>query len=85
MFSSDDVGPDGYYIGFPDAFNGHTKPERTENSVLYRNEGGNKFVDVSAEMGIEKSALVCVTWASIDGNNDGWMDLYVISMQGPDG
>jgi hypothetical protein len=83
VFSTDDIGTDGYYIGFGDAFEGHTKPERTENSILYHNDGGN-FVDVSAELGIENGR-----WsgdvAVIDGNNDGWSDLYVIAMQGPDG
>ncbi len=84
VFSTDELGRNGYFVGFKDAFDGHLKPERTENSILYHNEGGNKFVDVSAELGIENGR-----WsgdvASIDANNDGWMDLYIISMQGPDG
>lgn len=84
VFSTDKVGRKGYYVGFTDAFEGHTKPERTENSILYRNEGDNKFVDVSAAMGIENPR-----WsgdvAAIDGNNDGWIDIYTIAMQGPDG
>jgi hypothetical protein len=83
VFSTDDIGEDGYFIGFPDAFEGHTKPERTENSLLYHNEGGS-FVDVTAAMGIEHGR-----WSGdvdvIDANNDGWMDLYIIAMQGPDG
>ncbi|MEC9375374.1 MAG: CRTAC1 family protein [Pseudomonadota bacterium] len=84
VFSTDTVGVDGYFVGFEDAFEGHTKPERTENSILYHNQGENNFIDVSSSMGIENSR-----WsgdvAVIDGNNDGWSDLYIIAMQGPDG
>ena len=36
-----------YYVGFTDAFSGHLKPERTEQSILCRNGGDNRFVDVS--------------------------------------
>ena len=41
-----------YYVAFEDAFSGHLKPERAERSILYHNEGGNRFVDVSKRMGI---------------------------------
>ena len=41
-----------YYVAFEDAFSGHLKPERAERSILYRNEGGNRFVDVSKETGL---------------------------------
>jgi len=72
-----------YYVGHKDAFAGHLKPERNEESVLFRNLGNNKFEDVSAKVG-----LIDKTWSGdatiIDGNNDGWPDLYVISMQGND-
>ena len=48
-----DRGGDGYkyYVAFDDAFSGHLKPERAEPSILYRNEGGNRFVDVSQAHG----------------------------------
>jgi hypothetical protein len=72
-----------YYIGFEDAFAGHTMPDRFEQSVLYHNEGGNHFVDVSSKMGIQD-----MSWTGdasvIDGNDDGWPDLYVLNMQGDD-
>ena len=72
-----------YYVGFPDAFSGHLIPERSERSVLYRNEGGNRFTDVSTEVG-----LVDTSWSGdasiIDVNEDGWLDLYVLNMQGDD-
>jgi hypothetical protein len=84
MYTSDEIGSDGAYVGFEDAFEGHTKPERTEGSILYHNLGENKFADVTVEMGIENDR-----WSGdatpIDANNDGWVDLYVLSMQGLDG
>ena len=72
-----------YYVGFKDAFAGHLKPERTETSVLFKNLGNNRFEDVS-----KKTNLVDTSWsgeaAVVDGNNDGWPDLYVLNMQGHD-
>ena len=72
-----------YYVGFKDAFGGHLKPERTENSTLFRNTGGNVFEDVTREVN-----LIDTSWTGdavvIDGNNDNWPDLYVINMQGND-
>ena len=72
-----------YYSAFEDAFTGHLKPERAERSILFHNEGGNRFVDVSKRMG-----LVDVSWSGdasvVDVNDDGWLDLYVLNMQGND-
>lgn len=72
-----------YYVGFKDAFAGHLKPERSETSVLFRNLGNNRFEDVS-----EQTGLFDDSWSGdatiIDGNNDGWYDLYIINMQGND-
>ena len=72
-----------YYVGFMDAFGGHLKPERTENSTLFRNTGNNVFEDVTREVN-----LIDSSWTGdavvIDGNNDNWPDLYVINMQGND-
>ena len=42
-----------YYVGFKDAFAGHLKPERTEPSLLFRNVGENRFIDVTEEVGIK--------------------------------
>lgn len=89
-YTTDKVGPGGYYIGFgylpggaPDAFGGHLVPERFENSILYRNLGDRRFKDVSAETG-----LVDNSWSgdasSADLNRDGYPDLYVLNMQGDD-
>ena len=72
-----------YYIGLEDAFAGHLKPERSEQSILCKNAGGNRFVDVSAQMRLQDTS-----WSgdasAIDANEDGWVDLYVLNMQGHD-
>ncbi len=84
-YTTDTIGGTGYqfYVAFEDAFSGHLKPERSEPSILFRNEGKNRFVDVSKQTG-----LVDVSWsgdaAVLDGNDDGWPDLYVLNMQGDD-
>jgi hypothetical protein len=80
-YTTEAKGRGGYYLAYEDAFKGHMFPERTENSVLYRNLGGNKFQDVSKATG-----LVDGTWSGdatiADFNEDGWPDLYVLNMQG---
>ena len=80
-YTTDQKGRGGYYIGLQDAFSGHLFPDRAEASILYRNLGGNRFRDVSKSTG-----LVDLSWsgdaAPIDANADGWIDLYVLSMQG---
>jgi hypothetical protein len=82
-YTTDTVAGDGYrfYTAVDDAFSGHLDPERAEQSRLYRNDGGNRFVDVSAATGLQD-----VSWSGdaspIDGNGDGWPDLYVLNMQG---
>jgi len=72
-----------YYVGYKDAFAGHIKSERNETSILFKNIGDNRFENVNRETG-----LIDETWSGdatiIDGNNDGWPDLYVINMQGND-
>jgi hypothetical protein len=72
-----------FYGAFEDAFAGHLKPERAEPDRLYHNEGGNRFRDVTAELGLSGDG-----WSgdatTLDGNEDGWPDLYVLNMQGDD-
>jgi hypothetical protein len=80
-YTTDVQGKGGYYVAHEDAFQGHMFPERTEYSVLYHNEGGNRFTDVSARMGLRDGgwsgdASIC------DFNEDGWPDLYILNMQG---
>ncbi len=84
-YTTNTIAGDGYkyYVAFEDAFAGHLKPERAERSILYRNEGGNRFVDVS-----KRAGLVNVAWtgdaSAVDVNDDGWLDLYLVNMQGDD-
>ena len=83
-YTKDELGRGGYCIGLDDAFWGHLEPDkRNEQSLLYENSGSNRFVDVS-----KKTELVDFSWAgdaaAIDVNEDGWQDLYVLSMQGHD-
>ena len=72
-----------YFVAFEDAFGGHLKPERAEQSRLYRNEGNRRFVDASRRTG-----LVDLHWtgdaAAVDVNDDGWPDVYMVNMQGDD-
>ncbi len=72
-----------YYIGTKTGFAGHLFPELSESSLLYHNDGSNHFRDVSAEAGI-----IDDSWTGdatpLDANGDGWIDLYVLNMQGND-
>ena len=72
-----------YYRGFKDAFSGHLKPDRAEQSALFKNLGQRVFTDVSHKVGLLDSS-----WSGdaspVDFNGDGWQDLYVLNMQGHD-
>ncbi len=72
-----------YYVGFKDAFSGHLFPSRTEKSLLFENQGNNRFKDVTDIMLFVESG-----WSGdahiIDVNEDGWPDIYEINMQGHD-
>ncbi|TDI94077.1 MAG: hypothetical protein E2O75_00730 [Chloroflexi bacterium] len=72
-----------FFEGNEDAFIAHRYPERAERSILYKNVGGNRFVDVTEEVG-----LLDESWSGdatpLDINDDGWLDLYVLNMQGND-
>jgi len=83
QYTGDERGRGGYYVGFPDAFAGHVKPERTEYSILYRNLGDLRFQDVTAE-----TRLLDESWSGdatpVDLDRDGDQDLYLLDMQGHD-
>ena len=72
-----------YYVAFEDAFYGHLHPERAERKILYHNEGGNHFKDVTASAG-----LTDLSWSGdasvVDVNDDGWPDLFLLNMLGDD-
>ena len=85
-YTTEAIAGDGYryFVGFEeDAFQGHLFPERAEQSILFRNDGGNRFTDVSAAVGLQDTR-----WSGdaspVDLNEDGWPDLYVLNMQGDD-
>jgi len=83
VYTIDDKGRGGFFRGRKDAFQGWRYPRRTEQSVLYQNIGDGKFKDVSKETGLEHrgwsgDATFC------DLNQDGYPDLYVLSMSGVD-
>jgi hypothetical protein len=80
-FTTEQKGPDGAYVGLEDAFFGHLHPDRFEHPVLYKNLGGGRFKDVTAEV-----ALAPEGWGGdgsvADVNADGWPDLFLLNMQG---
>ena len=82
-YTSDAKGPDGAYRGLEDAFSGHLHPGRAEYPALYRNLGGNRFRELSAEVGLRPRS-----WSGdasfADVNGDGRVDLYLLNMQGDD-
>src|SRR2546427_1795735 len=83
VYTSNVRGRGGYYVGLSDAFMGHLHPERAEASLVYRHLGGNRFKDVSRDVG-----LVDLSWTgdatAFDVNDDGFPDLYVLDVQGGD-
>lgn len=82
-YTTEQTAGEGYtfYVGMSDGFTGHQHQDRAEASILFRNEGGNRFVDVSGQVGLRDTS-----WSGdaspIDVNGDGWLDLYVLNMQG---
>lgn len=82
-FTTEQRGPGGFYRSVPDAFRGHLYPERSEYKVLYKNEGGLKFRDVTKDVGLADGS-----WSGdavlVDFNGDQYPDLYLINMQGDD-
>jgi DNA-formamidopyrimidine glycosylase len=82
-YTTDEKGRGGYFVGFPDAFSGHLKPERTERSRLYRNVGSGRFADVTDQVGpFDTGWSGDASFADLDG--DRFPELYVLNMQGDD-
>ncbi|MBY0488215.1 MAG: CRTAC1 family protein [Gemmatimonadaceae bacterium] len=81
VYTGNEQGAGGAFVGLSDAFQGHLHPERTETSLLYHNLGDNRFAEVS-----KASGLVDGSWSGdalmVDIDDDGRPDLYVPNMQG---
>ncbi len=81
VYTTEEKGPAGEYVGLPDAFLGHLHPERFEGPRLYKNLGNYRFEDVTAEVGLDPKI-----WGGdadvVDLNRDGWPDIYFLNMQG---
>jgi enediyne biosynthesis protein E4 len=81
QYTNNNRRPNGAFVGLLDAFSGHLHPERSEKAILYKNMGGNRFKDVTAEVGLGDAG-----WSGdasfADLNGDGFPDLYVLNMQG---
>ena len=75
--------PPSYFVGHRDAFAGHLKTDRLRQSRLFRNLGGNRFADVTEQMGLDDTSWTGDATPT-DFNQDGWPDLYVLNMQGFD-
>ncbi|MFZ0735867.1 MAG: CRTAC1 family protein [Candidatus Acidiferrales bacterium] len=80
-YTSDEQGPDGEYLGLPDAFQGHLHPERFEYPVLYKNMGHDTFKDVTAEVGLRPTGW-CGDASFADLSGSGYPDLFLLNMQG---
>jgi hypothetical protein len=52
-----------------------------DNYVLYHNDGGNLFTDVSYPSGVGEATIPWLGWGAffLDYNNDGWKDLFCIN------
>lgn len=72
-----------YCVGRPNAFRLDGDPAYEEPSRLFHSLGGGRFEDVTDRMGISFKG-----WSGdaspIDANDDGWPDLYILNMSGPD-
>src|SRR5207253_5740145 len=52
VYTGNEKGAGGYFVGLDDGFMGHLHANRAEQSILYHNIGGNRFRDVSRETGL---------------------------------
>jgi hypothetical protein len=82
-YTTEEIGRGGYYVGDKASFGNHLFASKSEQSILYQNQGENRFVDVSQDV-----ELTDTGWTgdanALDLNEDGWPDLYVPNMQGHD-
>jgi cytochrome oxidase Cu insertion factor (SCO1/SenC/PrrC family) len=82
-YTTHQKGTGGYYLAHQSAFMGHLYPDRNEESLLLRNVGDGSFVNVNKQVGFQD-----ISWSGdaspIDANDDGWLDIYLLNMQGHD-
>lgn len=82
-YTTEERDPSGFFVAYRSAFTGHLHEDRAEPNVLFRNLGDAKFENVNDKVGFND-----VSWTGdatpIDGNDDGWPDLYLLNMQGHD-
>jgi hypothetical protein len=81
VYTTDEKGPEGAYVGRKDAFSGHLHPERFEYPVLYKNLGHYKFRDVTKEVGLDPRGW-CGDASFADLKGDGFPGIYFLNMQG---
>mgnify|MGYP006154753301 FL=1 len=73
-----------FFSGLADAFSGHLPAKkRGEGSILFKNLGNNRFEDVSKKVKLQDESWTGDA-SPVDFNQDGWIDLYVLNMQGDD-
>jgi enediyne biosynthesis protein E4 len=83
VYTSNQKGSHGEFVGLPDAFQGHLHPERFEHPVLYKNLGHYRFKDVTEQVGLDPRGW-CGDATFADVNGDGWPDIFFLNMQGAD-
>ena len=73
-----------FFSGFADAFSGHLpEKKRSERSILFKNLGNNRFEDISKKVKLQDESWTGAA-SPVDFNQDGWIHLYVLNMQGDD-
>jgi len=83
VYTRNEKGRSGEYVGRSDAFQGWQYPERGETSPFLRNRGDGRFEDASAAVGLAHRAWSGdATFCDLD--LDGYPELYVLSMSGED-
>lgn len=83
VYTIDETGRGGAFVGRQDAFAGQLHPDRTETSILYENQGGKRFLDVSKARGLTDGSWSGDATFTLLGD-DLWPDLYLLNMQGDD-
>jgi hypothetical protein len=81
VYTTNEKGPEGAYVGMKDAFSGHLHAERFEYPTLYKNMGHYKFKDVSKDVGLDPRGW-CGDASFADLKGDGFPGIYFLNMQG---